>query len=61
MASGPVTLPVRLVAELPMAWRHFCGYLNEGNHQPDSVCGGCNSDAKPDQVDARYLLVELQA
>lgn len=60
MASGPISLPVRLVADVPMAWRHFCGRLNEGTYQSDSVCGGCNSTAKPDQVDARYLLVELQ-
>lgn len=57
--AGPISLPVRLVAELPMAWRHHCGALNEGAHRSDSVCRQCSMDAKPDQVLGRYLLVEV--
>ncbi len=50
----------RVVVELPMAWRHHCGSLNEGVWQEEVVCGGCNTTAKPDSVEARYVLAELR-
>ncbi|WP_157232898.1 hypothetical protein [Kibdelosporangium phytohabitans] len=56
--AKPVTLPVRVVVDLPMAWRHHCGHLNPGAHHDHSVCAGCSADAPAHTVDARYLLVE---
>jgi hypothetical protein len=59
-ATGAETpLTVRLVADLPMVWRHHCGHLNEGVHRSDSVCAGCSADARPHEVEGRYLLVEM--
>lgn len=56
----PITVPVQVVAALPMAWRHFCGHLNDGVWQDEAVCCGCNMTAKPASVEARYLLAELR-
>jgi hypothetical protein len=56
----PVSLPMRLVAELPMAWRHHCGHLNDGYFREGDMCSGCNTDVKPGQVEARYLLVGME-
>lgn len=55
-----VELAVRVVASLPMAWRHFCGALNEGVWQEETVCGGCMATAKANSVEARYVLAELR-
>lgn len=56
----PLALPVKLVADLPMAWKHHCGHLNPGLWQRDTICGGCNTNSRSDEVEARYLLVELE-
>jgi hypothetical protein len=55
----PINVGVRLVADVPMAWRHHCGRLNEGMFQPGSICADCHADARPEDVEGRYLLVEM--
>lgn len=62
-ATPGLSLPVRVVADLPIVWRHLCGALNEGSSSHPrtgaAVCGACSQDVRPDDVEARYLLVEV--
>jgi hypothetical protein len=56
-----ITLPLRLTAQLPMAWRHHCGALNDSawpSNVETAVCSGCHTDIRLSEVEARYLLVE---
>lgn len=60
----PVPLPIKLTADLPFVWRHHCGALNEGSSTESrtgaAVCASCSADVRPDEVEARYLLVEVR-
>lgn len=57
---GRIEIPVRLVADAPMAWRHHCGQLNEGAWRPGEGCSACGTSVEhAADVEARYLLVEL--
>lgn len=58
--TQPITVPVRVVADLPMAWRHQCGVLNDGAYITGAVCDGCATEARPHEVQANYLLVEVE-
>ena len=54
----PITL--KLITELPMAWRHHCGKLNDGpwpSAECETICLGCRCDVHLNEVEARYLLV----
>ena len=61
-AVGPFTVPVRITTKLPMAWRHHCGHLNDSpwpSADRRAFCTGCRSDVRLTEVEARYLLAEI--
>lgn len=60
MPKPALEVPVRLVADVPMVWRHHCRGLNEGTWRSGTVCGTCGTSVEHAvDVTARYLLVEL--
>ena len=63
-ALGNVTVNVKVTTVLPMAWRHHCGFLNDGSWPTQdgrNICRGCRADIRLEDVSARYLLVELDS
>lgn len=60
MAKPSISIPVKLVADVPMVWRHHCGGLTEGAWQSGVACTTCGTSVEHvADVEARYLLVEL--
>lgn len=59
MTGSNVHVTVKVIADLPMAWRHNCGTLNDGPWSDQVVCSGCSQTAEPGSVIARYLLALL--
>lgn len=60
-STPPISVPVRVTAQLPMAWRHHCGTLNDSawpSRERESVCSGCRCEVRLSEVEARYLLVD---
>lgn len=59
---GSMSVPVKLTTKLPMAWRHHCGTLNDSawpSRDEESFCSGCRCDVWLEDVEARFLLVEV--
>jgi hypothetical protein len=52
------TMRVRVVAELPLAWRHHCGALNDGAWTHQAVCNGCRHETRSSEVTGQYVLAE---
>jgi len=59
--TSHLTIPITLKTQLPMAWRHQCGTLNDSpwpSAERESFCTGCRCEvARMSEIEARYLLV----